>query len=167
MKLFKQFYEDLNEGYTVNFDYDRDRGAESSMNDMDNPSIGNPANTRAFQSDKMKNASMYLIRWHNPDDEIEYHLSTDRSPYDTSIDPKNLLTIPFRHAVSILNQDVKPFLEQGKKVKIQCLPERKFIYNKIIDHLIKDHPEYTKELGLDYNPFHDGLMDTFRIFRKK
>lgn len=137
MKIYQKLRNIL-ESYDINFDFDRDEAMEDHYNKMV-PFIKTPSETRVFHSERMRNNGLELLRLTNEKNQIEYHLNSKHiSPFTTKTPGEDQDPTSVRHALSIVKNDAKQQLNNGREVKIQCLPHRKAVYGKIIRSMIKD-----------------------------
>lgn len=163
----KNFIKFLQESYEVNFEYGRNSPLESMLNSA-YPNVGDRTQTRVFESDRMRDHGLSVVRFHNNNDQIEYHLHSQRnSPFDEKTPPEGQDRTALRHSLAIIHSDAQQHLAAGKDIKIQCFEHRKKAYSKIIDTMLKDHPDYEKKFVGDtpVYGYHIGVP-TFMVSKR-
>lgn len=123
-----------------------------------------PGHTAVMYSDHMKNNNMRVLRVKNKAGEVEYHLINltgklgKLSPEEQ--DNKSLL-----HALKIIKDDSKSYLNDGHKIKLQSHTDHQFVvYKRLANHLIKDHPDKkVTDVGKTDRLDGDGTAKTLMI----
>jgi len=117
MKTFKEFSEgyfiELNEILDSNIDVHKQ--PSSFVNNILGDRVF-PAHTTMMQTDHMKGDGHSVLRFMNKNKEIEYHLTNLHKNFDDNkLDPKSML-----HALQIIHNDSKSYLDRGNNIKLQA-----------------------------------------------
>lgn len=164
MKKFNEFLfeslllEVLDSNFTVNH--------HENEKDIINSYLGSkihPAHTAVMSSDHMLKHKNKIVRLKNSNGEIEYHITHDE--HMGKLPPEHRDTKSFLHALKIINDDSKFYLENGNKIKLQAHnDEQHKVYQRLAKHLIKQHPNKTiKDAGKQERIDGEGLANTLMI----
>ncbi len=164
MMKFKEFITEslLLEILDSKFNVNHHKDEKDFINNM----LGNKihsAHTAVMSSDHTLEHKVKVLRLKNHRGEIEYHILHDE--HMGKLPPEQRDTKTFLHALKIINDDSKFYLDRGNTIKLQAHNDDQHkVYKRLANHLIKQHPnKQVKYMGKEERLDGGGLAHTLII----
>lgn len=156
MKSFKEFIieNELNEVLDSSFDVHDHEGIKNDINKHLEDKIYS-GHTAVLSSDHMDKHKLKVLRLKNKNNEVEYHLMNFTGMLG-ELPKENQNTKALLHALKIIKDDSKFYIDKGSKIKLQSYSDDQHdVYKKLANHLIKKYPnKLVKDMG--HQPRLDG-----------
>ncbi len=160
MLLFNEFLllEVLDSEFSVNHDTHFKNWINNELKDKIYP-----GHTAVMGSDHMIKHGLSVLRLKNADNHIEYHILNSKNELG-SLPKEKQNKKALLHALKIIHDDSKSYMERGDKIKLQAHDDHQYgVYKKIATNMIKgfDNKKVTetgKQPRLDGGPDSETLV---------